>query len=170
MKVKKGLFFCACLGLSFAAWTASSSASDVLSTYTKQTLLLKPGSAHYAEWKAWIEQQNAQDPALKRSDGSFAVGEVGSVTVILETALTPSAETTISSVPPNNGPPTPLPVNGTPGQRITVVNQTTTLYQKWVYEWAPAGNAWGWNQVAYSAHSCELKPGLTGVFCPASAD
>jgi hypothetical protein len=62
-----------------------------------------------------------------------------------------------TSFPPDRGPPLSLPSHGNPGQHFTIVNQTNTVYQRWIHEWQEGnvgGKSGDWIQVAYQARAC----------------
>ncbi|MGB3461221.1 hypothetical protein [Rhodanobacter lindaniclasticus] len=132
-------------------------------TNSERTYILTPGSAFYREWKAWIEHQNEQSARrhAQRHDGTLSaidgIGGIGRITITIKTPYSSDLAQTAATppTPPDNGPPVALPPNGTPGERITVVNQTTTVFQEWTYEWQPSGGGMGnWTEIRYQGNSC----------------
>ncbi|WP_143109235.1 hypothetical protein [Dyella sp. OK004] len=176
LSVKKQTVFTSLLAISSLAIPSltlsetPASKAPATSSYNQKTIVFSPGATGYEAWKTWIDAQNQKNPTLRRGDGTTAVGPVGQITVNsgIE-ASTSIDQVSALSVPPDNGPPTPLPTTGSPGQKLTIKNQTETLYQQWTFVWV-AGDAGfgGWDQQGYFANTCAPKPGMTGVLCAPS--
>ncbi len=142
---------------------APQEAAPYSTTSIKRTFVLTPGSSGYKEWKAWIDRENAAQPTLRRADGTSQLDGAGRVTVTIRSETTAMSAADVTPVPPDRGPPMPLPVNGTPGQEINITSQTYTVYQEWSFTWSGSAVDGSWVQTAYYANSCEFREGF---ICP----
>ena len=143
---------------------SGSSAPGYSLTHSEQTFVLTRGSTIYNKWKGWIEQENAQSARRysMRNDGTtsalYGAGGIGRITITVQTPHSSDMpQSDVTRTPPDNGPPVGLPATGTPGQHLTLVNETTTVYQRWTYEWQPTPGGRGpedWTQISYQANSC----------------
>lgn len=171
--LKKGTLALAivCAGLTASAFAATSqpSTKGYALTDSSQTFVLTANAPQYDAWAKWIKEQ---DLTHKKSDGStWGAGQVGQVTIITTAAhQVGSDHIGVFDVPPDNGPPGPLPTTGTPGQRIKIVNQTATTYQAWIFVWiGESGDGGGWSESSYAANSCAAG-NETGKLCPNQPD
>lgn len=146
------------------------SKAPLTTSYSQRITVFSPETNGYEAWKTWVNAQNQKNPTLRRGDGTSYVGPVGQITV--DTGMEASSgsdRASALSIPPDQGPPTPLPATGTPGQKLTIKNQTSTLYQEWSFVWLVGGGGLGaWDQQSYSANTCAPKPGMTGSLCAPS--
>lgn len=169
--IRNGMFALAfaCAGLTASAFAAPAQpgASGYALTDSSQTYVLTAGTPQYDAWAKWIKEH---DELSKKADGAtWASGQVGQITITTTLAHQPaSSQIGAFDSPPDNGPPSPLPATGTPGQQIRIVNQTPTVYQSWTYVWVvSSGGGGGWSESSYSGNSCSAGH-ETGKLCPAS--
>lgn len=160
MKTFKANLVVFCLSVasvSIFAATPSKPAPSYALTHSTQTFVLTSNTPLYDKWKLWIDQQNVERHQLGPVRGPGLPYEVGLITITVTSGqMGTNRLPGPPSSPPDHGPPTPLPLNGSDGQTITITNQTTTIYQQWVYEWEGRGGAVGgaWKQVAYRGYAC----------------
>lgn len=142
---------------------ASASESDYAVTASSQTFVLTSGTPLYNEWKAFIDQQNVGRRKLGPVKGPGLPYEVGRITITISSGTSQPAMLPGPSIePPNMGPPMPLPANGTEGQTLTMISQTTTVYQLWIYVFESRGG--GWREFSYRGHACR-RPSEGGDLC-----
>lgn len=152
------LFFAAAAFMLSAA-PASESRSDYMMTYSAQTFVLTRGKPLYNEWKAFIDQQNVGRRKLGLLNGPGLPYEVGRITITITSGTSPPSTLPDAPIePPHEGPPVPLPANGTEGQTLIMTNQTTTIYQQWMYVFESRGGVW--REFSYRGQACRrLKEG-----------
>ena len=131
--------------------SASASGSDYTVTASTQTFVLTRGTPLYDAWKAFIDQQN-----IGRRKLGWGLGlpyDVGRITLTITSGtVRPAMLPGPPLDPPNMGPPMPLPANGSEGQTLTMISQTTTVYQSWIYVFE--GRAGGWREFSYRGYAC----------------
>lgn len=135
--------------------------SDYTVTASTQTFVLTRGTPLYDAWKAFIDQQNIG--RRKLGWGSGLPYEVGRITLTITSGtVRPAMLPGPPHDPPNMGPPMPLPANGSEGQTLTMISQTTTIYQSWIYVFE--GSAGGWREFSYRGYACR-RPREGGELC-----
>jgi len=145
------------------AASASASRSDYTVTSYNQTFVLTRGTPLYGEWKAFIDQLNVGRRKLGPVNGPGQPYEVGRITLTISSGTSQPAMLPKPWIePPNMGPPMPLPANGTEGQTLTMISQTTTVYQRWMYVFESREG--GWREFSYSGHACR-RPKEGGDLC-----
>jgi hypothetical protein len=131
--------------------SASASGSDYTVTASTQTFVLTRGTPLYDAWKAFIDQQNVG--RRKLGWGSGLPYDVGRITLTITAGtVRPAMFPGPPHDPPNMGPPMPLPASGSEGQTLTMISQTTTIYQSWIYVFE--GRAGGWREFSYRGYAC----------------
>lgn len=141
--------------LSVAPLPVNASASAPESDYTvassSQTFVLTRGTPLYDAWKAFIDQQNIGRRKLGWGLGlPYDVGRI--ILTITSGTVRPAMLPGPPLDPPNMGPPMPLPANGSEGQTLTMISQTTTVYQSWIYVFE--SKAGGWREFSYRGYAC----------------
>ena len=139
-------------------------------TYSRQTYVLSPGSEVYNSWKAWIERKNAEQvaqsaQAQRAANTHYASAlETGAIGVIAITVQSGDSTDAVhsgaeSASRTGQGAPMAFPATGSPSEHITIVNSTTTLYQRWVYVWqekTAGGRAGDWVGYQYVTSACAV--------------
>jgi hypothetical protein len=134
----------------------AASAAPATQAYTLESTeisVLAPDSPEYQPWATWIAHENARKPALRRGDGESAVDGVGQITLKLRSSQDSKAQAASARLDADSA--EPLPQTGIAGQQITVINQTRSVYQEWVYKWTHfSGGDSGWSEVHRVATYC----------------
>lgn len=142
---------------------ASTPESDYTVTASTQTFVLTRGTPLYDAWRAFIDQQNVGRRKLGPVKGPGLPYEVGRITLTITSGkVNPAMLPGPPQHPPNMGPPMPLPANGSEGQTLTMISQTTTIYQSWIYVFE--GRAGGWREFSYRGYACR-RPKEGGELC-----
>jgi hypothetical protein len=161
--------------LSTSALSSPPNASDEQIIDSMQTVQLVPSTPTYGMWAGWIRAQIARDTANYHDfrNGQFVAKAISTdvdvITIkrsfhVLGTAVGAASRSHASL----EVKPTSLPVDGEPGEHITVISQTMTTYLSWTYSWNTDadGGRGGWELTSSAFHDCQHMPNrATGVRC-----
>lgn len=176
MAMKKGLVLAVALFASTLTGSAFADASqDSNLVSSTQTYQLIPGTTTYSAWANWIGDKLNTDPNIVNYVHGVPVRKhfyaPVNDTITIKVIVPPSGDRFTTGTPdgtPPSGPPTPLPVTGTPGEQITIVDQTHTYYASWTYEWKTDGGGGGdggWDLVGSSYHACDSTNKSPSTVC-----
>jgi hypothetical protein len=137
-----------------------------------QTAQPIPNTPVYDTWAHWIREQIARDAANYHDfqNGQF-VPKTISQDVDLITIKTTFGAADVGKVQPGHADvpsgnsQISLPVDGTPGEHITIVSQTAMTYLSWTYVWkkdADSGRG-GWALTANAFHDCQYGSNRSAV-------
>ena len=164
--------------LSATVFSSPPNASDEQIIDSMQTVQLVPNTPTYGMWAGWIRAQIARDTANYHDfqNGQFVVKAISTEVDIITIkrsfhVLGTAAGATSRSHAPLEGKPTSLPINGEPGEHITVISQTPTTYLSWTYSWNSDadGGRGGWQLTGSAFHDCKYTPNrATGAHCERS--
>ncbi|MEA9571285.1 hypothetical protein [Xanthomonas campestris] len=143
MSVNRALFFA--LSIALASMSGSAIAAASQSTTTVQTTnIYRANTPEASAIQKWLDSVPNADRRTM---------DLGKITV--KSSKTSKGMVTAA----NDGPPTPLPATGSPGEKYTIINELPGGFiEKWTFEWVGGGGGGEWRQTDYESHAPVVNP------------
>ncbi|GGA14838.1 hypothetical protein GCM10011408_40930 [Dyella caseinilytica] len=129
-----------------------------------QIAQLVPNTPTYDMWAQWIRRQIAHDAANYHDfrNGQFVPKTIHQDLDLITIRTDYHVTDAVNALPwhehaSSDETPVSLPVDGEPGEHITIISQTSETYLSWTYVWKKdtSSDRDGWQLTANAFHDCQ---------------